>query len=242
MIRRVLNSSAEVALEASLRAATLIREAIAARGTARIVAATGASQQDFLALLTTQPGIVWKQVVLFHLDEYLGLPPHHPASMHRYLRQRIIQPAGITEEYLLDGTNPEACARAAAALRTAPPDVAFAGIGENGHLAFNEPPADFSTEEPFIVVQLAEQSRRQQVQEGWFRSLEDVPLQAVTMSVRQILNARAILCIATGTRKARAVRDCFTGEVGPFAPASALRLHLDATVYLDAEAASLLPD
>jgi glucosamine-6-phosphate deaminase len=132
--------------------------------------------------------------------------------------------------------------RAAAAIRAAPVDVAFVGVGENGHLAFNEPPADLSTEEPFIVVNLAEESRQQQVKEGWFDSAKDVPHQAITMSIRQILKARAILCIATGTRKAPAVQRCFAGEISPFAPASALKLHSDATIYLDLEAAALLKE
>jgi len=240
VIRTILKTPAEVARAASLQAATLIRNALAERGTARIVAATGVSQQEFLALLVAQPAIPWERVVLFHLDEYLGIPPEHPASMHRYIRERIVQPTAITQTFLLDGTDEQTRARAAAAIGTAPVDVAFTGIGENGHLAFNEPPADFSTEAPFILVSLAETSRQQQVKEGWFTSLEDVPRQAITMSVRQILKARAVLCIATGTHKAAVVQQCFAAEVSPFAPASALQLHPHATVYVDANAAVLL--
>ena len=238
--RSILKSPAEVALAAALDAAALIRHAIAQRGAARVVAATGVSQQEFLTLLIAQPDISWKRVVLFHLDEYLGIPPEHPASMHRYIQERIIGPTGITQAFLLDGTSDQTRAMAAAAIVTAPIDVAFTGIGENGHIAFNEPPADFSTEDPFIVVDLAEQSRRQQVNERWFNSLEDVPRQAVTMSVRQILKARAILCIATGTRKAVAVQRCFAAEISPFAPASALQTHPEATGYFDSNAAALL--
>jgi glucosamine-6-phosphate deaminase len=218
----------------------LIRRAITQRGTARVVAATGVSQQEFLTLLVAQPDIPWKHVVLFHLDEYLGISPEHPASMHRYIQERIISPTGITQAFLLDGTSEQTRTRAAAAILTAPVDVAFTGIGENGHLAFNEPPADFSTEDPFIVVNLAEQSRQQHVNERWFDFLGDVPRQAITMSVRQILKARAVLCIATGTRKAMAVRRCFAAEISPFAPASALQIHLGARVYLDSEASALL--
>ena len=238
--RTVLKSPAEVALAASLEAAALIRHAIAQRGTARVVAATGVSQEEFLALLVAQPEIPWERVVLFHLDEYLNIPPEHPGSMHRYIEERIVKPTGITQTFLLDGTNNQTHKRAAAAIVTAPVDVAFTGIGENGHLAFNEPPADFSTEVPFIVVDLAQPSRQQQVNEGWFKSLEDVPRQAITMSVRQILKARSILCIAIGTRKAAAMQRCFAAEISPVAPASALQMHPEATVYLDSDAATLL--
>jgi len=240
VIRHILNSPAEVASAASFAASTLIRDAVIEHGRARIVAATGVSQAEFLALLVALPGIPWERVVLFHLDEYLGIPPEHPASMHRYVRERIIEPTAITQAFLLDGTREHTHTRAAAAISAAPVDVVFTGIGENGHLAFNEPPADFSTEEPFIVVNLAEQSRQQQVNERWFNTLEDVPRQAITMSVRQILKARAILCIATGTRKAQAVQQCFAAEISSFAPASALRLHPAATLYLDSDAAALL--
>jgi glucosamine-6-phosphate deaminase len=208
----------------------------------RVVAATGVSQLEFLALLVAQPGIAWERVMLFHLDEYLGISPEHPASMNRYVQEHIIRPTAITQTFLLNGTSDDTSMRAAAAISAAPVDVAFTGIGENGHLAFNEPPADFSTDEPFIVVNLAEQSRQQQVNEGWFTCVEDVPRQAITMSVRQILKASAILCIATGTRKASAVQRCFAAEISPFAPASALRLHSDATVYLDSEAAALVEE
>ena len=237
---QILNSPHEVASAASLQAAEIIRRAIADRGMAQVIAATGVSQLEFLALLVAQPGIAWERVELFHLDEYLGIPPDHPASMHRYIQEHIIRSAGITKAFLLDGTSDETNGRASTAIRSASIDVAFVGIGENGHLAFNEPPADFFTEEPFMVVDLAEQSRQQQVKEGWFDSLESVPRQAITMSVRQILKSRAILCIATGARKAPAVQRCFSGEISSFAPASALRLHSDATVYLDADAAALL--
>jgi glucosamine-6-phosphate deaminase len=242
VIRNILSGPTEVALAASLDAAELIRHAITQRGMARIVAATGVSQQEFLALLIAQPDIPWERVVLFHLDEYLGIPPEHPASMHRYIYERIVKPAAITQTFLLDGTSEQTHTRAAAAIGAAPIDVAFTGIGENGHLAFNEPPADFSTEVPFIVVNLAEQSRQQQVNEKWFNALEDVPRQAITMSVRQILKARAIQCIATGTRKAPAVQRCFAAEISPFAPASALQIHPDATVYFDSDAAALLEE
>lgn len=237
MIRHVLESPEAVAVAASVHAAALIRNAVAERGAARVVAATGSSQLKFLDLLIAQPDIAWSRVELFHLDEYIGLPPQHPASMQRYIQEHLVKPAGVTRTFLLDGVREDTWTQAAEAVAAAPIDVAFTGIGENGHLAFNEPPANFTTEDPFIVVDLAEQTRQQQVRERWFDSVDDVPRQAITMSIRQILKARTILCIATGRRKAPGVQQCFASEIGPAAPASALRLHRAAIVYLDSDAA-----
>ena len=207
------------------------------------MAATGLSQIEFLQHLIATPGIRWDLIELFHLDEYIGLPAHHPASFVRYIRERIVEPAGIRKVYYLDGiADPaETCDRVGQAISVAPLDVAFVGIGENGHLAFNDPPADFETETPFLVVNLDQRARRQQVSEGWFATLDEVPRRAISMSIRQILKAQEIVCVVTGTRKAEAVHDCFTGEIRPAAPASALRLHPHATVFLDRDAASLLP-
>jgi glucosamine-6-phosphate deaminase len=183
-------------------------------------------------------------VELFHLDEYIGLGADHPASFQRFMRERVILPTGIRCACLLDGmADPAAvCSEAGAAISSAPVDLLMAGIGENGHLAFNDPPADFETEEPFIVVELdalnrSQQIRSQQVGEGWFQVLEDVPRRAITMSIRQILKASAILCLAPGAHKVGAVRACLYGEIGPMSPASALRLHPRATLYLDRESA-----
>ncbi len=232
-----------LAKAAADEAARLIREAIAARGRARIVAATGTSQIEFLESLVRAPDIAWSQVELFHLDEYIGLSGNHPASFQHYVRERILARVPIGRAWLLDGAaDPdEECKRVGEAIAAAPADVAFAGIGENGHLAFNDPPADFKTERPFIVVDLEERGRQQQVGGGWFASLEEVPRTAITMSIRQILKARAILCLASGARKAEAVKLCLEGDIGPLAPASALRLHQNATLFLDHEAAALLP-
>ena len=231
-----------MAKAAADEAARLIRESIAARGRARIAVATGNSQIEFLELLVTAPEIAWVQVELFHLDEYIGLSGDHPASFQQYLRERILARVPIGRAWLLDGAaSPEQeCKRVGEAIAVAPIDVAFAGIGENGHLAFNDPPADFDTDEPFIVVNLAERGRLQQVGGGWFASLEEVPRTAISMSIRQILKARAILCLVSGARKADAVKLCLEGEIGPMAPASALRLHQNATVFLNREAAALL--
>ncbi len=231
-----------MAKAAADEAARLIREAIAAQGRARIVVATGTSQIEFLESLVTVPDISWSQVELFHLDEYIGLAGDHPASFQHYVRERMLARVPVGRAWLLDGAaDPEEeCKRVGGAISAAPVDVVFAGIGENGHLAFNDPPADFDTKEPFIVVDLDERGRLQQVGGGWFASLEEVPRTAISMSIRQILKARAILCLVSGERKAEAVKLCLEGDIGPMAPASALRLHKNATVFLDREAAALL--
>jgi len=206
------------------------------------VVATGSSQIEFLESLVTAPDIAWNQVELFHLDEYIGLAGDHPASFQHYVRERILARVSVGSAWLLDGAaDPEEeSKRVGTAIAAAPVDVVFAGIGENGHLAFNDPPADFDTEEPFIVVDLAERGRLQQVREGWFASIEEVPRTAISMSIRQILKARAILCLVSGARKSEAIKLCLEGDIGPMAPASALRLHENATVFLDREAAALL--
>lgn len=240
---RVFPSKAEMGAAAAAEAAGLIREAIDARGAAHVIAATGASQFEFLDALTGTPGIDWSRTVLFHLDEYVGLPDSHPASFRRYLKERIVERVhpGTFHRIEGDAADPAAeCARVGAVLARHPVDVAFVGIGENGHLAFNDPPADFETEAPYLVVELDEACRRQQLGEGWFASLDDVPRRAISMSVRQILKSRAILCVVPDARKARAVRDCLEGAVSPLHPASALQEHPHATVYLDPPAAALL--
>lgn len=223
-------------------AARSLREALAVRGAARIVAATGASQFDFLAALTAKDGIDWARVEMFHLDEYVGLSIEHPASFRKYLLERLIRPAGIQRHHLLNaetdaGRTAEDVGRE---LARSPIDVAFVGIGENGHLAFNDPPADFETDHPYLIVTLDDACRRQQVGEGWFASVEDVPRQAISMSVRQILASREIICVVPDARKAQAVKNCFEGDVSPLAPASILRHHPDTTVYLDRDSAALL--
>lgn len=243
MILRVFDDKSALAKAAAAEAAQLIRAAIEARGQARIVAATGTSQYEFLEELAAVPDIDWGRVELFHLDEYIGLPPDHPASFHRYVCERILARLPIDRAWLLDGlADPQqTCKRVGMAISMVPVDVTFVGIGENGHLAFNDPPADFDTDEPFLIVNLDEQGRRQQVDEGWFATLDEVPKTAISMSIRQILKSRAIVGVVSGARKAEAVKLCFEGEIHPLAPASALRLHENATVFLDRDAGSLLP-
>jgi len=166
-----------MSLAAARQAAGALRAAIGARGAARIVAATGASQFGFLEALTAAPDIDWTRVEMFHLDEYVGLSINHPASFRKYLLERLINPTGITRHHLLDGEHDAArtAEEVGRELSASPIDVAFVGIGENGHLAFNDPPADFSTEQPYLIVALDEACRRQQVGEGWFASIADVP-------------------------------------------------------------------
>ncbi len=227
---------------AAAHAARLVRDAIGVRGVARVIAATGASQFGFLDALTTVPGIDWARVELFHLDEYVGIPADHPASFRRYLRERLVDRTGITRFHALDAERDpqETADRVGRALGAAPIDLACVGIGENGHLAFNDPPADFASEQPYLVVALDEACRQQQVGEGWFATLADVPSRALSMSVRQILKSREILCVVPDSRKATAVGACLEGDISPMAPASILRTHGRTTVYLDRDSAAHL--
>ena len=227
---------------ASAHAATAIRRAIDSHGRARIIVATGASQFEFLEDLTANQAVVWTRVTLFHLDEYVGLPIEHPASFRRYILDRVIRKTSLQDYLLLDGEGDvrEVCRQAGAALNSAPVDVAFVGIGENGHLASNDPPADFTTDEPYIIVQLDDACRRQQVGEGWFGSISEVPQSALSMSVRQILKSREIICVVPDERKAAPVKAALEGPVTPDVPASALRDHGNVTIYLDAASAALL--
>lgn len=227
---------------AAQQASAILQGTIAKQGRARIVAATGASQLDFLDALTKTADINWRRVEMFHLDEYVGLPITHGASFRKYLLENLISKTGILNYHLLDGEGDpeEVIRRVGKELLSAPIDVAFVGIGENGHLAFNDPPADFETEEPYLIVELDEACRRQQVGEGWFANISEVPQRAISMSVRQILKAKETVAVVPDARKAQAVRACLEGEVSPMAPASILRTHSATTLYLDRESAALL--
>lgn len=239
---QILEDRISLGNAAAAQASAAMKRAIAAYGRVRIIGASAASQFEFLEVLTGTPGIDWKSVELFHLDEYIGLPMTHPASFCKFLQDRLIAKAGVTRYHLLNGEEDpgEVIRRTNQAITAAPIDVAFVGIGENGHLAFNDPPADFETEEPYIVVNLDEACRRQQVGEGWFADLEAVPKRAISMSVRQVLRAREILAVVPGPKKAVAIKACFDGPISPMAPSSILRTHANATVYLDRESAALL--
>lgn len=228
---------------AAEQAATAIRRAIADRGHARIIAATGTSQFEFLDALTKAPAIDWTKVEAFHLDEYIGLSITHPASFRKILLERLVRKAGISHFHGLEGDASDVSAvvrEVGRQLASAPIDVAFLGIGENGHIAFNDPPADFTTEDPYLIVQLDEACRRQQVGEGWFAGIFQVPTHAISMSPRQILKARELVVVVPDQRKAQAVRACLEGEISPMVPASILRQHPNWTVYLDKDSAALL--
>jgi glucosamine-6-phosphate deaminase len=248
-MNKVLQSKIEILADkyclgqaAADHAARSLRRALSNQGSARLVAATGASQFEFLDALTRAPNIDWSRVELFHLDEYVGLPSTHPASFRRYLFERLIHKAGITRYHLLDGDgDPQgAVLEIGAELQSKPVDILFAGIGENGHLAFNDPPADFQEATPYLIVDLDEACRQQQVNEGWFSKLTDVPKKAISMSVRQILRSKEIIVVVPDTRKARAVKACLEGDISPMMPASILRTHPNATIYLDTDSAALL--
>jgi glucosamine-6-phosphate deaminase len=197
-----------------------------------------------LSHLVATEGIDWTRVTAFHLDEYVGLPITHPASFRKYLWERFVSrlPLPLASfHYINCEENPEIeCRRVGKLIRKHPIDVCFAGIGENGHLAFNDPPADFRTTAPYIVVNLDEACRKQQLGEGWFNLLKDVPKKAISMSIRQILKSSAVICTVPDSRKAAAVRDCLLSEVTPLHPASILQTHPACWCILDKPAASLL--
>lgn len=243
MLVRVFNSRESLGQAAAEQAATAIRRSMAAHGQARIVAATAASQAEFLGALTKAPDIDWVKVEAFHLDEYIGLPITHPGSFRKMLLEQLVRKTGIVHYHLLDGdaADPdEVVGRAGKFLASSPVDIEFLGIGENGHIAFNDPPADFEIEAPYILVELDEACRRQQVGEAWFADISQVPKRAISMSVRQILKAKEILAVVPGPQKARAVKACLEGPISAQAPGSILRAHPNATVYLDQDSAALL--
>jgi glucosamine-6-phosphate deaminase len=235
----------KAARAAAAEAAAQLRQVIARQGRATFMAATGASQIEFLRVLTNEPGIDWSRTTMYHLDEYVGLPESHPASFRRYLSQRLINRVQPGTVHLIrgDAEDPEAeCDRLGALLKEDQLDIAFVGIGENGHLAFNDPPADFETDTPFIVVELDDECRSQQVHDGWFGTLAEVPRRAITVTIRQILESECIVCTVPEARKAKAVKCTLEGPITPSCPASALRTHSDTHVFLDSGSASLLED
>lgn len=229
---------------AGRKAAECINSAIALKGQANIILATGASQFETLRTLAEQD-IDWSKVVAFHLDEYIGLSDTAPASFRKYLKERFIDKVGeLKTVYLINGEGDAVaeCRRLSAIIREFPIDLALVGIGENGHLAFNDPPADFETDEPFIIVDLDNECRQQQMNEGWFTSIDEVPRQAISMSIKQICDARQIICSVPDQRKAQAVKNSLENAVTNQVPASILQLHPECAFYLDRASASLLED
>jgi glucosamine-6-phosphate deaminase len=240
---QILDTKEKAARLAARKAAGILREAIASKGRASFIAATGKSQLEFLENLVNDSSIDWSKTRMFHLDEYIGLPATHPASFRRYLKERFIDKVNPGAIQLINGDseNPEEeCERLNQLIVGKTIDVAFVGIGENGHLGFNDPGADFETETPFIIVNLDEACRRQQLGEGWFSDLPDVPERAITMSIRQIMKSRHIVCTVPGKRKAQAVKNCLEKEISAEYPASILRRHPNAFIFLDKNSASLL--
>jgi len=226
------------------RAAADLRAAIRDYGSANLVVATGASQFEVLDSLVQQSDVDWSLVQGFHLDEYVGIDDTHPASFCKYLRERFVQRVNLSAFHYLSGTADHAktMAQVGDLISSTRIDVALVGIGENGHLAFNDPPADFETTSPYLLVELDEPCRMQQVGEGWFGSLEEVPTHAMSMSVQQILKSAKIYCSVPDERKANAVRDTLEGEIDPAVPASILKTHSDTTLIIDRAAAAQLSE
>ena len=239
----IIKNPKELGQAAGAAGAQHIRKSITEKGFANIILATGTSQFETLNQLLTEPGIDWGKVTMFHLDEYIGLPVSHPASFRKYLKERFISKVPpMKGVYLINGEGDmdKACAGLAESIKKSPIDVAFIGIGENGHLAFNDPPADFETEAPYIVVTLDEACRKQQMGEGWFKSMDEVPRKAISMSVKQILKSKAIICSVPDLRKAEAVKNCAEHSISNLFPSTALQGHGDCVVFLDEESSSLL--
>ena len=240
---RIFDTKETMGQAAADDGAKAIAEALTERGRANVIVATGASQFEMLAALVAAE-VDWSRVTFFHLDEYVGLPITHPASFRKYLKERFVDrlptPPAAFHYVNGEGDCEAECRRLGELIAGCTIDVAFVGIGENGHLAFNDPPADFEATRPYFVVELDEACRRQQFGEGWFDSLEAVPCRAITMSIPQILKTRKIICTVPDQRKAAAAERAIQGPVTPDVPASALQRHADTTLYLDKAAASRL--
>lgn len=239
----IKSSPKELGMAAGKLGASLIRQAIERNGFANIILATGTSQFETLNQLLGETDIDWSRVTMFHLDEYIGLPISHPASFRKYLKERFISKVPpLKDVFLIDGEADEMkeCGRLSKSISEHPIDVAFVGIGENGHLAFNDPPADFEIETPYIVVELDEACRKQQMGEGWFKTMDDVPRKAISMSIKQILKSKHIICSVPDQRKAVAVKNSIEQPVSNLFPATAMQKHQHCSCFLDVDSASLL--
>lgn len=226
---------------AATMGAGLICKAISENGFANIIVATGASQFEMLNELV-KATIDWSVVTGFHLDEYIGIPETHPASFRKYLKDRFVNIVSPKQFIYVNGNanTYKECIDLDSLISRHPIDVAFVGIGENSHLAFNDPPANFETEDAYLVVTLNEECCLQQMGEGWFATLNDVPEKAISMSIRQIMKSKNIICSVPDFRKAQAVKDTIEGAISPAIPASVLRQHEAVWLYLDKDSASLL--
>jgi len=240
---KVCRDKAELGKSAADEAISVISNTIEEDGKVHIIVATGQSQFELLQHLTESARIDWSKVVMFHLDEYIGLPITHKASFRKYLQERLVDKTPGLQHHFIDGqanSPKEECARLGKIIADFPIDLALVGIGENGHLAFNDPPADFKTRDPFIVVELDNACKMQQVREGWFAGIEEVPGKAITMSIHQIMASKKIICAVPGNHKAQAVKDCLDGMISAMHPASILQEHRHCSVYLDLDSASRL--
>jgi glucosamine-6-phosphate deaminase len=240
---KITDNPVELGKVSAAAAVEGIINAIKDKGQANVILATGASQFETLRNLVEDTTIDWSKVVMFHLDEYIGLPETAPASFRKYLKERFLNLVSpLKASYLVNGeTDPEVeCKRLNQIITEHPIDVALVGIGENGHLAFNDPPADFDTLSPYIVVDLDEKCRLQQFNEGWFPSLAEVPKKAIRMSIKQICKSKMIICSVPDSRKAEAVKNTLENKVSNNDPASILQTHANCLFFLDKSSASLL--
>lgn len=241
----VLNDKVSLGAAAAAHGAECIKKAIAEKGEADVIIATGASQFEMLEALITAD-VDWSKVSFFHLDEYVGLPITHAASFRKYLYERFLDRLPGYRSFLpVMGDAPDLdkeIARLNVAIEGRQIDVCFAGIGENCHLAFNDPPADFDYDKPYLVVNLDAGCRQQQFGEGWFATLDDVPEQAISMGIKQIMLSKTIILSVPDERKAKAVAAAVEGPISNLAPASIVQNHPDATLYVDKQSASLLTE
>ena len=240
----IFESHNQMVMEAAEAVARSLREAIEENGEARIVFSTGASQLDMLDVLVLLD-VDWKKVEAFHLDEYLGIRPDHPASFVKYLRERVESKVDLKAFHYVDiSLGPdEIIDHLTSVINEKPVDIGLIGIGENAHIAFNDPPADFEDQASFKVVELDDMCRRQQLGEGWFPTLDDVPHTAITMTVTQILKCRRIVSVVPFAVKAKAVHDTLSYDgTTPMIPATILKRHPDSRIFLDGESAALLSD
>jgi glucosamine-6-phosphate deaminase len=241
MEKYIFDSPQQLGKEASAHATALLKQAIFEKGYARLLLSTGQSQFEFFQHLI-QEDIDWSKVEVFHLDEYIGIEETHPASFVKYIKDRLLKFVTPKKCYFVEssGNIEENIKHLTDEIRKEPVDVAMIGIGENCHIAFNDPPADFVVKESFIVVTLDEGCRRQQVGEGWFKDISEVPEKAVTMTVEQILKSKHIISVVPHRSKAQAVKKTVEEEITNEFPATILKTHPYFILLLDKASASLL--
>lgn len=233
----ISDNADELGMRAAGKIASLIEEAINKKGKARIILSTGMSQFETLSHLITYD-LPWDKVEMFHLDEYVGLDESHPASFRKYLKERFVSKVNLKAAYFVEGV--DAIPSLTRELRKEEIDVGVIGIGENGHIAFNDPPADFTTGEAYKVVTLDRRCREQQVGEGWFRTIDEVPTEAITMCVKEIMKSKHIVSAVPHEVKAEAIYNTITGRISQDVPATILKTHPDWNLFIDKDSASKL--